>query len=957
MTMARLATLTLSLLLCLPLLAQASAAPVPAPATGSEAPRNAIAPLAYTTRTLDNGLKVYAIRDTTTANVSIQVWYDVGSKDDPKGRSGFAHLFEHLLFKSTRNMVSEQFDRLTEDVGGFNNASTWDDFTNYYEVVPANHLQRLLWAEAERMGSLVVDDAAFKSERDVVKEELRQRILARPYGKLFGLYLSQTAFDVHPYARPGIGSIEELDAATVDDVRAFHATYYRPDNAVLVVAGNFDPAQLDRWVDQYFAPIKHPKRAIPRVTAVEPERTASRDYLVYETNTPLPAVALTFPGPAASSPDQPAMLVLDAILAKGDSSRLYQSLVYDQQLATQVMTNYTPTKDPGAISLAAIMAEGKSADEGLKALRAEVVRLRESGVTAAELDEAKNELVSDALRERETADGKGFALAFAAIVYGTPDRANTILGDIQRVSVDDVQRVARKYLADNQGVAIRYLDESVKAGGGAATPIKIADTVQTHSLSIPASEIHVVTLAPEGKRVPAPQPAAPVAAIMPAFSEKTLSNGLRVIVAPDHSLPLVAGGMQIMAGATSDPAQATGSAKLTAALVTEGAGKRSATQIAQSIEALGAELSADAGWDTSAVQLNVRSDRLKEALPIFGDVVMAPTFASEEVDRQRQQALDDLTVSLRSPGTLAGIAANRVIYGAAPYGRMSTGTPKSLASIDSPQLKAFHDKWWRPDNAVLVLAGDISAEQGFALAEQQFGGWKKPKNELPAKPQADPVAANKPRVVVVDRPDSGQAAVTTAQRGISRRDPQYYPAIVANSILGGGYSSRLNQEIRIKRGLSYGASSAVAARVGAGPISASTQTKNVSAPEVVELMLGELKRLGSQTPAEAELTARKAVLIGTFGRETETNEGLAGELADLVAYGLPLDALQDYVPEVQAVTAQQVQAVGKALFSPESVNVIVAGDSKEFLDALKTKHPDLEVIKADALDLDSPTLK
>ena len=198
-----------------------------------------------------------------SSNVSVQVWYDVGSKDDPRGRSGFAHLFEHMMFKSTRNMVPEQLDRMTEDVGGYNNASTNDDYTNYYEVVPANHLQRLLWAEAERMSSLVIEPGFFNSERDVVKEELRSRVLAAPYGRLFYLYLPQISYDVHPYARPGIGSIEDLDAATIEDVRAFHATYYRPDNAVLVVAGNFDPAQLDRWVDQYFAPDRTAGRSDP----------------------------------------------------------------------------------------------------------------------------------------------------------------------------------------------------------------------------------------------------------------------------------------------------------------------------------------------------------------------------------------------------------------------------------------------------------------------------------------------------------------------------------------------------------------------------------------------------------------------------------------------------------------------------------------------------------------------
>ena len=277
--------------------ARAEAAAPAAPAGST----TGIAPLDYQSRTLANGLRVYSIRDTSTSNVSVQVWYDVGSKDDPRGRSGFAHMFEHLMFKSTRNLVPEQMDRLTEDVGGYNNASTNDDYTNYYEVVPANHLQRLLWAEAERMGSLVVEPGFFASERDVVKEELRSSYLARPYGKLF-LYYPQISYDVHPYARPGIGNIEELDAATIDDVRAFHATYYRPDNAVLVVAGNFDPARLDGWIDQYFAPIARPAAAIPRVTAAEPVHQGARHFTVYEANTPLPAAMITYPLPHGLGP-------------------------------------------------------------------------------------------------------------------------------------------------------------------------------------------------------------------------------------------------------------------------------------------------------------------------------------------------------------------------------------------------------------------------------------------------------------------------------------------------------------------------------------------------------------------------------------------------------------------------------------------------------------------------------
>ncbi len=262
----------------------------------------AVPPIVYKERVLANGMKVFTARDTTTPNVSVQVWYGVGSKDDPNGRSGFAHLFEHLMFKSTRNMPSETLDRLTEDVGGFNNASTWDDFTNYYEVVPANHLERLLWAEADRLSTLVIDEPTFVSERNVVKEELRQGVLANPYGRLFSLYITQQSFTDHPYKRPGIGSIEELDAATVDDVRAFHATYYRPDNAALIVAGNFDEAQLSAMIDKYFAPLKTPSTPLPKVTVVEPARTGPKTVNTYGPNVPLPAVAISWQAPSAVRP-------------------------------------------------------------------------------------------------------------------------------------------------------------------------------------------------------------------------------------------------------------------------------------------------------------------------------------------------------------------------------------------------------------------------------------------------------------------------------------------------------------------------------------------------------------------------------------------------------------------------------------------------------------------------------
>src|SRR5258708_7369268 len=293
---------SLSLALAAPALA-APANPILAnPIPASPIPASKVPPIVYKQRTLPNGLQVYESLDRTTPNVTVQMWYGVGSKDDPQGRSGFAHLFEHLMFKATRDLPAESFDRLTEDVGGLNNASTADDFTNYYEVVPANHLQRLLWAEAERMGTLVVDEADFKSERNVVEEELRQRVLAAPYGRLFSLYLPQATYSTHPYHRPGIGSIEDLDAPPLDDVRAFHQAYYRPDNAALIVVGNFDEAQLDPWVDKYFGSLRNPAQPIKRVTAVEPPRPGPGVYDGYGPNGPLPPAPVPWPGPKPTAP-------------------------------------------------------------------------------------------------------------------------------------------------------------------------------------------------------------------------------------------------------------------------------------------------------------------------------------------------------------------------------------------------------------------------------------------------------------------------------------------------------------------------------------------------------------------------------------------------------------------------------------------------------------------------------
>lgn len=482
----------------------------------------------------------------------------------------------------------------------------------------------------------------------------------------------------------------------------------------------------------------------------------------------------------------------------------------------------------------------------------------------------------------------------------------------------------------------------------------------------------VFPLRAQQEQPPKPQP--PRAVEFPKPFERTLKNGLRVIVVERHEVPLVTAQVVVKSGAESDPENLAGLAEMTANLLTKGTTTRSATEIAEQIEALGGSIETAARWDASVAQVDVMSSRLPQALEILADVVRNPSFKDEEIERQRAQTLDEVRVALGQPGSLARYVAARVVFGGMPYGHTINGTPETLQRIKRDDIVKLHSEIFRPDNAILVIGGDIAPDNGFSLAEKFFGSWQsqraqqakpKPANpnnpfenvELVVIPTHPPDIYNGSKIVVIDKPDAGQAAVVVTRKGIARTDPDYFRALVTNAVLGGGYSARLNEEVRIKRGLSYGAGSQIDARRGVGLFTAAAQTKNESAAEVAQIMLDEVSKLATAPVPTDEMTPRKATLTGDFGRQLETNAGFVARVASLALYGLSLNEINRFIPNVEAVNASDVQKFAAAKLDAKTSNVVIVGDGRKILDDLRKRFKDIDVIPVAELDLNSATLR
>ncbi len=904
----------------------------------------------YTMWTLDNGLRVIALPDSGTSTVTTSLWYDIGSKLDPEGRSGFAHLFEHILSRKTENMPYNMIYGLTADIGGTRNASNWVDRTNYYEIVPAQYLETMLWTHRERMAKVVVDDEVFETERGVVKEELRQRVLAPPYGRLQRFVLAENAFDIMPHRRPGIGSIEDLDSATLDDARAFYEAYYGPDTATLIVAGNFEVARLRSLVDQYFADI--PPRANPvdlAITQREPERTQPRVVNATAPNVPLPVVGAVWKGPPTTDPDAAALEMLEAILVRGDNNRLDSALVRSGQ-AVQAAANVQLFREAGQISAYAVVSNADAMDRASATLDAELERIRTQPVSEAELAEARNEIIASTLRRRETARGRAFELGEALVSSGDPDFADTRLNQLLEVTADDVMRVAAKYLDPQKRVTFTYT-------AGEDDPSTYANPVPMPEYrTLPAAVGAIRQVLSEDQRMAPPGPGDVPVVAAPEIVERTLSNGIKVVAVQTGDVPIATVTMLVPGGSKTDPRAKAGVAQMAAGLADKGIEGMDEVAIAARFESLGASFGGGAGSDGTSFSLTAPVATLADAGALAAQIIRGATYPEDAFQRERKRAADGLQVSLKDPGSLSRYVVRIAMYGDAPYGSQPGGTTESLAAITRDDLITHRASYFHPDAMQIVVSGGINPEQAISVAEQMFGDWvvATPPGPVPqeAAGEDQPV-----RTIVIDMPDAGQAAVVAAVRAPARQSEDFFPLELANSVLGGGSSARLFEEIRTKRSLSYGAYSGFADRADESILTASAQTKNETADEVAQIFFDEFERLGSEPLSDDLLNKRRLYMSGNFARALESSGGFNSIVSTLLQQGLePAEALK-FADRLDAVDSEAATLAARTYVDPAKATLVIVGDASQFLDDLKEIRPDVEVIAADDVDLSLASLR
>lgn len=890
-------------------------------------------PYDFQKKVLDNGLTVISLEDHSCPIVAVQVWYHVGSKNEDPERQGFAHMFEHMMFRGTDMLGPEQHFESIRKTGGNCNAYTAFDNTTYINELPSNQLELALWLEAERMAFLKIDEESFHKERAVVEEERRMGSLNSPYGTVPEKILP-VLFKKHPYKWTPIGSIPHLRAATIDELQRFWDTYYVPANATLVVVGDVNHADVQAHARKYFGWL--PKMpAAPKVAIKEPPQTEPRQITIPEKKGPAPVLGLLYRGVPQGHEDALPLEMLMSIVGSGESSRLHKDMVKEKEIAQFVVAGAFSFEDDGLAGAGAIIMPWGNRPKVVEALRAHIDKVRTEPVTQRELDKVKNQLLKQEVTNALTVGNKAQLIGQYEVLEGGAEKANQRLARIRAVTPDDLLRVAKTYLTSDRETSVTVqpeLGSMLKSllGGKSSEVDEGATPVPPPTENRIAKRGGLRSDLVRPANFPQQPPSAELLAAVPKFSteEFTLSNGLRVMVVPNHELPYVSLLLGIVnAGWTEEK---PGTVNLAGDMITKGSANHTAAELAEELEFNAVSLGGGASIDVASVFAEGVTDKFDLAMKLLAEVVRTPTFPEKELEILRQQTLLGLMVQAKTPEYAADRQLRQQLFGSHPYSRTASGEPADVQAIKTDDLK----KWWgtyvRPDTSVLYIAGDVEPAAARKLAEEVFGDWKasgeKPKTALAEIPKSGTT-----HIYLVDRPGSVQSQIRIGAHGITRTDPDYFPTLVLSQIFGGSFSSRLNKAIRVEKGLTYGAGGGWRAQRFAGTFNISTFTKNPTTGETVELILREIKRMESVPPEVEEVESAKSYIVGSFAGNRETPGQVVGDLWLIEYAGLPKNYLSNLLDGVKSTNVEKVHQVAKRLIDEGNLSIVVVGEA----DAIK----------------------
>lgn len=875
------------------------------------------APIEFEEETLENGLRVIYAPLRQAPVVHVRVLYHVGSRDERPDRQGFAHMFEHMMFRGSAHVKPEEHMKLIGVVGGNSNAFTSFDQTVYVNTLPSNHLEMALYLEADRMASFKVDENIYKTERKVVAEEWRIR-QNRPYGTQYEDFL-KNQFTAHSYRWTPIGNMDHLRAAEVAELQEFFNTYYLPNNAILVVAGDIDVAKAKPLVKKYYGwipPGPEPKREIPE----EPQQTEAKRVTV-DYRVPLPAVMTGWQLPPYQSDDHYALSLLGTILSGGRSARLDRLLVFgsDPQ-AVQVGVSHMPLEDAGIFAVNATVMQGKDPRKVEQAMTAAVQEVVENGVTAEELDKARTQYRVDLIRNRMTAMDLADQLGDEALFGGDPARVNEELKKVEAITTEQVQAVAKKYLTPQRATTMVINPDPLGKNA------QVAKAEQAANAPVKATE----PVKPRQVKFPADWPKRPVIAKVEggATFEKgaeTQVNGVRVIVMHDSRLPLVNWSLTMRRGSHSDPKGKEGLASLTGDMVRRGAGGLTFAELNEDLESRGITLEVGDGGDYTRISGATTTEQLEHGLTRTRELLMSPTFPAKEFEKLKQQSIESLVLSLDNPSNVAGQDMLLELYGAeSPLGR--NPTPATVKRITLKDVKKFYEGYYRPNNAILVFSGDVTVEQGQALAKKLTDGWEPA--DLPAAEYGAVETPTKRRIILVDRPGGKQSVVRLAVPAYTTKSDDKYPGSVAGQILTSGIDSRLGRYVRAEKGLAYGVHGVFQPGRHGGAFVAGTDTAVESTADAIEAIFKVLNDMRAAPVTGAELAEAQQRVAGGMVMNMQTIGQQAGYRVDGLLNGYPIDYYDKYPQRIGQVTTEQVQQVMKKYVDDGQMVIVVVAPAE-----------------------------